>query len=256
MTPLLAVIAGLLGAAVGSFGNVMIHRVPRGGSLMRPPSSCPRCGVPVRSRDNVPVLSFLLLRGRCRFCGEPISVRYPLVEAGNAALWVGSVLRFGPSEKAAFVALGSSVLLVLAMIDLEHRRLPNVIVLPATACLGLWVIGVSLADRSWTTAVAAIGGGAALFCVLLLIALISGGMGFGDVKLAAFVGLYAGRFGAGVALAALLTAFIVGGLAAVILLAIGARGRKDAVPFGPALAAGALAAVFVGARPVRAWLGL
>jgi leader peptidase (prepilin peptidase)/N-methyltransferase len=255
VTALSAVFAGVLGAAVGSFLNVVVHRVPRGQSLLRPPSSCPGCGTPIRPRDNVPILSFVLLGGRCRSCGARISGRYPLVEATTTAVWVGSILRYGPSEEAAFVAVGGSVLLALAMIDLEHRRLPNVIVLPAIAGAAVWVITLGAVERTWRMVVVALASGAAAFVLLLAVALVSGGMGMGDVKLAGFVGMFTGRFGADVAVAGILAAFIVGGIVAVALLATGARGRKDALPFGPSFGAGALAAVFLGADAIRALLG-
>jgi leader peptidase (prepilin peptidase)/N-methyltransferase len=255
VTAFAAAIAGVFGLAVGSFLNVVIHRVPQGLSLVRPPSSCPSCGTAIRSRDNIPVISYVLLRGKCRNCGAPISARYPLIELLTAALWVGAVVRFGPHEDAAFVALASAVLLAISAIDLEVRRIPNVIVLPATAATAVWVLGVAGATGRWEVAERALGTGAWIFAVLFLIALISGGMGFGDVKLGAFVGIVAGRFGWNVGLAALILSFVIGGLVAIGLLVARRKGRKDALPFGPYLAVGALAAVFLGPSPVRAWLG-
>lgn len=256
MTALIAVFAGLVGAAVGSFGNVVIHRVPRGMSLARPPSECPQCGTPIAPRDNVPVLSYALLRGRCRSCGARISTRYPLVEAAVTALWVLCVLRFEELETAAFVALASTVLGLVALIDLEHRRIPNAIVVPATTAALIWVFGVSAAAGEWRVLLRAVACGGAFFLVLLIIALVSGGMGFGDVKLGAFIGLVTGRFGVGVAVAGALAGFILGGLVAVGLLAARRSGRKDALAFGPWMALGAVAALFAGEGPVRSWLGL
>src|SRR5438445_777348 len=125
------VLGALLGAALGSFLNVVIHRVPRGASLVTPRSACPSCAVPISPRDNIPIVSFLILRGRCRHCRARISSRYPLVEGVTAALGAGAIVRFGFAEPAAFVGLGGAVLISLAMIDLEWRRVPNVIVLPA-----------------------------------------------------------------------------------------------------------------------------
>lgn len=256
VTALIAMFAGLLGAAVGSFGNVVVHRVPLGMSLADPPSACPACGTPITPRDNVPVVSYLLLRGRCRACGERISVRYPLVEAGVTALWVISVLRFEELEVAAFVALASTVLGLVALIDLEHRRIPNVIVLPATVAALVWVFGVAAAGRDWGLLIRAAACGAGFFAVLLVIALVSGGMGFGDVKLAGFIGVVTGRFGIGMAVAGALGGFLAGGIFAVALLATRRSGRKDTLAFGPWMAVGCVVVLFVGEGPVRAWLGL
>ena len=253
---MIAVFAGLIGAAVGSFGNVVIHRVPRGMSLARPPSACPDCETPIRAGDNVPVLSYLLLQGRCRSCGSRISPRYPLVEAVVTVLWVVCALRFDVLEVAAFVALASTVLGLVAVIDLEHRRIPNVIVIPATVAALVWVFGVAAATGDWVVLVRAVACGGGFFAVLLVIALVSGGMGFGDVKLAAFIGLVTGRFGVGVAVAGALGGFIFGGLVSVALLLARRRGRKDTLAFGPWMAAGAVAALLAGEGPVRSWLGL
>lgn len=256
MPVLAAAFAGLFGALVGSFLNVVIHRVPRGDSIVRPPSACPACGTEIRARDNVPLLSWLWLRGRCRDCGAPIAARYPLVEATNALLWIACAVRFDGAEDVVFCALASSVLLVLSMIDLEHRRLPNVIVLPATAVAVGWVVTSAVLRGEPSLVRDPLIGGAAAFGLLFVIAFVSGGMGFGDVKLAAFIGVVAGRFGWEVVVTAIFAAFILGGLAGVAVIASGKKGRKDAIPFGPALAAGALVALFAGPGPVRTWLGL
>lgn len=249
-------IAAVFGLVFGSFLNVVVHRVPRKMSLSNPPSTCPSCGVRIRPADNIPVASYVLLRGRCRNCRARISPRYPLTELASAALAVGAVSRFGGDEPAAFVAAGGLVLVALALIDLEHRRVPNVIVLPSTAVAAVWILGVSASEHRWGVARDAFASGAAGFALLFLIALVSGGMGFGDVKLAAFIGLYAGRFGWEVSVLALFAGFVIGGVTALALLVTRRRGRKDALPFAPSLAAGALIAVFWGSAPVRAWLGL
>jgi leader peptidase (prepilin peptidase) / N-methyltransferase len=248
--------ATLFGAIVGSFLNVVIHRVPRQESIVRPPSACPRCGIELRPVDNIPLVSYLLLRGRCRTCREPISLRYPLVEAGNAALWAAAVARFGLTEEAAFVAFISSLLLALALIDLEHRRLPNVIVLPGLAAATVWLSARALISAEWRPFTVAVTCAAIAFLLFFLIALISGGMGMGDVKLSAFVGLVGGRFGWEVAVSSVMAGFFIGDLIAVGLL-VGRRvGRKQAIPFGPSMAVGCIVAVFAGVGPVRAWLGL
>jgi leader peptidase (prepilin peptidase)/N-methyltransferase len=185
-----------------------------------------------------------------------ISARYPLVEATTAAVWVGCALRFDSIESASFAAASSSVLVALFAIDLEHRRLPNVIVLPATVAAFAWVTGYATATRDWRLEVTSLGSGAGAFALFLVIALVSGGMGFGDVKLAGFIGLVTGRLGWEVAVLAVFASFFVGGLVAIVLLVARRAGRKSAVPFGPSMAAGAVIALFAGAGPVRAWLGL
>lgn len=250
------VLFGLLGASVGSFLNVVVHRVPIGKSVVRPPSACPACGTRLRSRDNIPVVSWLLLRARCRTCGARISARYPVIELLTAVLFVGAAWRYERIEEAAFVALASAVLVALAFIDLEHRRVPNRIVLPAAWAAAVWVVAAALAYGEPQPAFEALASGAAGFAVLFAIAIVSGGMGFGDVKLAMFIGVVAGRFGWGAFALSLFAGFVAGGLVALVLLASGRRGRKDAIPFAPMLCVGGLVGIFAGEGPVRAWLGL
>jgi leader peptidase (prepilin peptidase)/N-methyltransferase len=249
-------LGAVFGAVLGSFLNVVVYRFPKKISLVSPPSACPACGTPIKPYDNVPVVSYILLRGRCRHCRAPISIRYPLVEAATAGLGAGAAARFHAAEPAAFVFAGGAVLLVLALIDVDTRRVPNMIVLPATAAVGLWVLGLAAAKADWSIAVHSFASGAAGFVLFFLIALLSGGMGMGDVKLAAFIGLYTGRFGWEVFVLAVFAGFFLGGIVAACLLITGRRGRKDALPFVPALAAGGLIAAFWGSAPVRAWLGL
>jgi leader peptidase (prepilin peptidase)/N-methyltransferase len=236
--------AGVLGAIAGSFLNVVTYRLPRHESVVRPASHCPNCGTPVRPYDNIPVLSYLLLRGRCRNCSVKISRRYPLVEAATAALCVGAVLAH---PTAAGLALSVALVLVLvpaALIDLEHRIIPNS--LNAAGALAALAIGVALdpsGEPERLIAAASAGG-------LLLLAALAypGGMGMGDVKLAAVMGLFLGRAVAAAVMVALLAGVLVGGL---IIARKGARaGRKTAVPFGPFLAIGGLVAVFAGQEMV------
>ncbi|HVL81331.1 MAG TPA: prepilin peptidase [Actinomycetota bacterium] len=249
--------AGLLGLAIGSFLNVVVHRVPRGGSLTQPGSSCPSCGTRLKPLDNVPVLSWLWLRGRCRTCGARISARYPLIEALTAVLFVVAVLRYDDLEVAAFVAAASAVFVALSFIDLEHRRVPNVIVLPAAAVALVWVGAASLLRGDPTLIAWSVAGGVGFFTLMLLIALISpGGMGMGDVKLALFIGVVAGRFGPGAVAVAVMAGFFVGGLVAVAVLITGRGGRKTAVPFAPMLCVGAMIALYLGRPLVSAWLGV
>ena len=240
--------AGVLGAVVGSFLNVVAYRLPRHESLITPPSHCPQCGTPVRPYDNVPILSYLLLRGHCRNCAAPISRRYPLVEALTAALCAGAVIAH---PTAAGLALGIGLILLLvpvALIDLEYRIIPNQLVL-AGAAYAL-VVGTALDPAGQPERLIA---GAAAGGFLLLAALAyPGGMGMGDVKLAAVMGLFLGRAVAAAMLIALLAGVLVG---AVVIARKGAReGRKTAVPFGPFLALGGLVAVFAGPQLVDAYV--
>jgi leader peptidase (prepilin peptidase)/N-methyltransferase len=232
--------AGVLGAIVGSFLNVVAYRLPRHESLITPASHCPRCGTPVKPYDNIPILSWLLLRGHCRGCGASISIRYPLVEGLTAALCVGVVL---VHHSAAAVALSIVLILLVvpaALIDLEYRIIPNRIT-ALGAALAL-LIGLALDPGGEPERLLA-GAGAGGFLLLAALAY-PGGMGMGDVKLAAVMGLFLGKAVAPAILIALLTGVLLG---AVVIARKGAReGRKTAVPFGPFLAFGALVAVFAG----------
>jgi leader peptidase (prepilin peptidase)/N-methyltransferase len=235
-----ATFAGVLGAILGSFLNVVVHRLPRHESLVTPASHCPKCGTPVKPYDNIPVLSWLLLRGRCRSCSEPISPRYPFVEALTAALCAGAVLaHHTPTAIALSVVL---ILLVVpaALIDLEHRIIPNRIT--ALGAVLALVIGLALNPAGEPERLIA---GAAAGGFLLLAALAyPGGMGMGDVKLVAVMGLFLGPAVAPAILIALIAGVLVGGA---VVARKGARtGRKTVIAFGPFLALGALVAVFAG----------
>ena len=243
-----ATFAGVLGAIAGSFLNVVVYRLPRHESLIKPASHCPRCATPLKPYDNVPILSWLLLRGHCRGCGEPISPRYPLVEALTAALCVGAVLAH---HSASAIALSVVLILLIvpaALIDLEHRIIPNAIT-ALGAALAL-LIGLAL-DPSGEPARLIAAAGAGGFLLLAALAY-PGGMGMGDVKLAAMMGLFLGAAVAPAVLVALLAGVLLGAL---IIASKGAHeGRKTAVPFGPFLALGALVAVFLGPQIVDVYV--
>jgi leader peptidase (prepilin peptidase)/N-methyltransferase len=232
--------AGVLGAIAGSFLNVVAYRLPRHESLVTPASHCPKCGTPVRPYDNVPILSWLLLRGHCRSCSESISPRYPLVEALTAALCAGAVL---VHHSVAGIALSIVLILLVvpaAAIDLEHRIIPNRI----TALGAVLALGIGLALDPAGEPERLIAGAAAGGFLLLAALAYPGGMGMGDVKLAAVMGLFLGRAVAPAILIALLAGVLAG---AVVIANKGAHeGRKTAIPFGPFLAFGALVAVFAG----------
>jgi leader peptidase (prepilin peptidase)/N-methyltransferase len=254
MDGLLVLLCGVLGLAVGSFLNVVIWRVPRKESVVRPPSHCPQCDQPIRPADNIPVVSWLVLQGKCRHCGNPIPVRYPLVEASCGVLFAAVALRFGPSwELPAFLVLTAS-LLAISVIDLEHYIVPDRITGPLTvsalALLGL----AAAADGSGWRYGRALLGGVAFFAFLLILNLVyPKGMGMGDVKLAFSLGLYLGWLGWGQVFLGGFLAFLLGGLVGVGLIAAKVlKSRKDFVPFGPFLALGTMLTVFW-ADPILRW---
>lgn len=251
MTGILITCCVVVGLAIGSFLNVVIWRVPRGESVVSPASACPRCETAIRARDNVPVLGWLLLRGRCRDCGEPISPRYPLVEAatglafGAVAAWVGSSPGRSWWELPAFLYL-VAISIALALIDIDVKRLPNVVVLPSylvgAALLTLPVLVGSV--PAWSLARAGLGMLAlGLFYFATWFAYPKG-MGFGDVKFAGVLGLYLGYLGWRELICGAVLAFLIGGLVSIALMLAG--GRKVKIPFGPYMLAGAWLGVVAG----------
>ena len=234
--------------ALGSFLNVVAARLPEGRSLVSPPSSCGGCGTRIAWRDNVPVLSYLLLRGRCRSCGVRFGPRYLAVELLTAALVAACFLRFGLTADAFVAALFVSVLVVLSAIDVERRILPDKIVLPSAAL----VLGAQIAlhpgqSVEWVAASL----GASLFLFLALLAY-PRGMGMGDVKLCLLLGAMLGWDVAVALMVGMLAALVP---AFVLLARHGAAARKMGIPFGPFLAFGAVIALFVGERLMDAYLG-
>nr|WP_231126931.1 A24 family peptidase [Motilibacter aurantiacus] len=245
----------VVGLAVGSFLNVVVWRVPRGESVVAPGSHCPSCAAAVRTRDNVPVLSWLLLRGRCRDCGTPISLRYPLVELLTAAVFVVLGARLGASwELPAYLYLGA-LGVALALIDLDVKRLPNVLVLPAYAVAPLLLTVPAVLDDRWPDLGRALLGGAALYAGYFALAFAyPAGMGFGDVKLAGVLGIYLGWLGWGPLAAGAFLGFLLGGVVGVALLAGRRATRKTAIPYGPFMLVGALLGVLAGSSITGAYL--
>ncbi|UDF14681.1 prepilin peptidase [Antiquaquibacter oligotrophicus] len=252
------VAAGLLGSLIGSFLNVVVYRVPRRLSVVNPPSACPNCGAGIRAIDNVPVLSWLILRGRCRDCGTAISPRYPLVELGTALFFVPVAFVFFPTATTALGVASDVVVLVaflalaavsvsLALIDLDTSTLPNRIVVPALVTIAV-LLAVAAALRGDPGAIIrALVGGAALFLFYLALALVSrGGMGMGDVKLAALLGLATAWVGWPALVVGAFAAFVLGGVFALVLLIARRVGRRSSVPFGPWMLAGAWIGIFFG----------
>jgi leader peptidase (prepilin peptidase)/N-methyltransferase len=238
---MLYAIAAPLGLIIGSFLNVVAYRLPRGESLVWPGSRCTSCGTDVKPYDNVPVLSWLILRGRCRSCGERISPRYPLVEMVTGVVFLLIVLANGVDADLALELPFAAMLIAVAGIDLEHRIVPNKILLPL-AVYGLVATAVVRPDALPEALIA----GAAAFSLLLLAALAyPGGMGMGDVKLAGVMGLYLGLSVA----PAMLIAFLSGSVVGIAIIAKhGAQARKKGVPFAPFLALGGLVALVAGAE--------
>ncbi|MFI5890888.1 prepilin peptidase [Actinoplanes sp. NPDC051513] len=245
-------VVGLLGFAVGSFLNVVIYRVPRGESLVRPGSHCPHCGSGVRNRHNVPVLGWLLLRGKCADCAAPISARYPLVEAGTAALFVAVAAKFGWSWQLPAYLYLAAVAIALAAIDIDLKRLPDRIVLPSYAIAPLLMIPAVIAEHSWDAVIRGLIAAALLYAGYWILAVLPKGMGWGDVKLAPLLGFYLGWLGWSSVVVGAFAAFLLGGAAGVLLLAARAATRKSRIPFGPYMLAGAFLAVFA-AAPIASW---
>ena len=228
-----------LGLLIGSFLNVVAYRVPRGESIVKPRSRCTTCGEEVRSYDNIPIFSWLLLRGRCRHCRAQISARYPAVELVTAVTFAAVALVRGVDAGLLLDLPFAAMLIAVADIDLEHRIVPNKILLP----LAVWGIAVTAIVRPGSLAECLIAGVAAFTALLLTAIAYPAGMGMGDVKLAGVMGLYLGLS----VLPALLVAFLAGSIVGVAMMVKhGAAARKKGVPFAPFLAAGALVGLLVG----------
>lgn len=241
-----ALVALPFGLAVGSFMTVAVHRLPAGGSLLSPRSRCPRCGTELRNRDNIPVVSWILLRGKCRSCGEPISAEYPLTELVTAALVVGAAIAY--TDPWVIIAVGALLAMMpaISLIDIRHHIIPNKLMYPSLIGFPVFLVvarlfGAPIDLTRGAIGLLAYGGG------LFMIALVSRGMGMGDVKLAALIGVVLGSLGMGYVGVAAAAAIVFGAAGAIGALAIG-RSRKSAIPFGPYMALGAVVAALWGQR--------
>lgn len=244
---LLAAVAAAFGLLVGSFLNVVIHRVPLRLSVVSPRSACPGCGTTLAERDNVPVVSWLVLRGRCRTCGMRISVRYPLVELVSAALFAAAAVRLGADWALPAFCLFFAALLAVSLIDLEHFIVPNRIVFPMLAISVPLLAAAALLEGESGPMITAVVGALLASNGLLVINLISPrGMGMGDVKLALLLGLFLGWLGLGHVALGLFLGFLFGAVGGILLIALGIKSRKDPVPFAPFLAAGTIVAILAG----------
>ncbi|MFJ4295866.1 prepilin peptidase [Curtobacterium sp. NPDC089689] len=274
--PFVLTLVAVLGLAVGSFLNVVVHRVPAGLSVSHPASACPRCDHPIRAVDNVPVVSWLVLRGRCRDCSAPISVRYPTVEAATCLLAVLVTAFLATAPWSPLAGAGSSVAttargvivlvallylmaisVALTLIDLETHTLPNRIVLPAAVVLPvlLGVAAVTVGD--WGAILRGLTGCVGLGAVYLCLALaVPGGMGFGDVKLAGVLGFVLAYLGWGPLAVGSFGAFLLGGSFAIVLVLVRRASRGSGIPFGPWMLGGAWVGIVFGEPVWRGYLGL
>lgn len=253
MTALLLVIAAVYGLVIGSFLNAWAWRLAHGESIATGRSHCPRCDAPIRARDNVPVLSWLLLRGRCRDCGAPISARYPAGELLTAVLFVLVAWADGVSWLLVPHLLFVSALILVSEVDLEVRLIPDVVILPVAALgLPLMIAFGGGPWWQWPLAGALAGGGLFLISEVYYRVRHVEGMGMGDVKLALCMGVYLGAS----VIPGLFIGFVSGAVVGVVMLATKKGDGKTAVPFGPFLAAGAIVALFAGKALIEAYLGL
>lgn len=247
----------VFGLLAGSFLNVCIWRMPRGQSIISPSSRCPSCGTPIRAWENVPVLSYVLLRGRCRYCKARISARYPFVEALNGLLYVLVLYRFGVGLHLPFYLAFVSSLIVITFIDLDFQIIPDRITL-VWIPVGLLAGSLLLPDPFMRAGAlgwqASLSGAASGFGLFYAVALLSrGGMGGGDIKMMSMVGALMGWK------AVLLTTFmgsLLGSVLGIFLMAFRGKGRKTKIPFGPFLAVGALLTLFLGQEIMEWYLGV
>ncbi|MGN6274124.1 MAG: prepilin peptidase [Protaetiibacter sp.] len=268
MSVVIIAVAALLGLVIGSFLNVVIYRVPAGMSLVAPASACPRCGHDIRARDNVPVVSWVLLGARCRDCRVRIPARYPAVELGTAlafslvawgAVGEARAISIDPAhliELLAFLYL-AAISIALAVIDLDVRRLPNAIVLPAYLVGGvLLTLAAVVAGEPQRLVVAGVGAAASVVFYGILWFVKPGGMGLGDVKLAGVLGMYLGYLGWAQLAVGAVGAFLLGGVFGIALMLLGRAGRKTAVPFGPWMLLGAWIGIAAGGPVAAGYLDI
>jgi leader peptidase (prepilin peptidase)/N-methyltransferase len=265
------VLCGVFGILIGSFLNVVVYRLPQGMSLSRPASACPKCGSSIRAYDNIPVLSWLMLRGKCRNCRTGISARYPLIELGTAAFFVivglyfaGSITTTQPGPVAiahgvsliAFLYLGA-ISVALAIIDIETHTLPNRIVLPAYIVGAVLLLAASILGADFAPLLRASIGLAAMWGMYALMRIAyPKGMGYGDVKLAGVLGLYLGWSGWGALLVGSFAAFVLGGLFGIGVILIRRGTRKTGIPFGPWMLLGAWIGILFGTNIAAGYLAI
>jgi leader peptidase (prepilin peptidase) / N-methyltransferase len=243
----------VLGTIFGSFLNVCAYRIPRNESVSFPPSHCTSCNKPIRPYDNVPILGFMMLKGKCRDCGDKISLRYPMVEAMIGILWATAYLHSGLTYRTLAIIYFTTIVILLSIIDIDTKTIPNKILIPSmaisAAVASLYVVNINLVpvysgyNGFWAFGGMFLGAG-----ILLAIAILGSAvfkkeaMGIGDVKLAAFVGLFIGAY----VVMALFIGFFIGSIVSIALIAAKKVSKKDSVPFGPFLGVGAIVTVYFG----------
>lgn len=251
---MLEVTVFILGLLIGSFLNVCIYRLPRRESIVFPASHCTSCGTPIQPYDNLPLVSFLFLRGRCRACRAPISWRYPLVELVHALGYLFILRQFGPSLQAGIYALFFSSLVVVIFIDLSHQIIPDAITLPGML-LGLLAASTVLPPGPINSLIGLfLGGGLFYLVAILSLALLKKeGMGGGDIKLIAMIGAFLGWKGM---LLTIFLAALAGSVSGLFMVLVRGRSRAAPIPFGPFLAVGAMVSLFWGAEILQWYLHL
>lgn len=250
------ILAFLGGLAFGGFATVAVFRLPRNYSVVAPRSSCPNCETVLAWYDTIPVVSWLVLHGRCRACQHPIPVSYPVIELATALVWAAIVARLGVHpELPAFLAFGTS-LVILSAIDIQHHRLPNNVLGPASVVAAVLFVAAAAYHGRWTNLEHAAIGAVAYGAPMLLIGLAApAAMGGGDVKFAPYLGFSLGWFGLTLVAGGALLGLLLGGLGGALLLLVGRKGLKDAIPFGPFMALGAFTMLLIGPGVLKPWIG-
>lgn len=256
MNPIVYVFAFLGGLAFGGFATVVVYRVPRDFSVVSPRSSCTACENQLAWYDTIPVVSWVILRGRCRTCGEKVSVFYPTIELLTGLVWVAVVWRVGiHPHLPAFLAFGTA-LVMLSFIDLQHHRLPNKVLGPAVIVAVFLLVPAAAGKGQWSLLEHAVLGAAGYGIPMLVIGLAApSAMGGGDVKFAPYLGFNLGWFGLRMVLGGALLGLLFGGLGGALVLLAGRKGLKDAIPFGPFMAMGAFAMLLIGPTALKPFLG-
>jgi leader peptidase (prepilin peptidase)/N-methyltransferase len=250
------VLAFVFGMAFGSFANVAVYRIPRGFSVVAPGSLCPGCQQPVGWYDNIPLVSYVALRAKCRNCGVRISVRYPIVEVLTGLVWVAIVWRIGIHPELPGYLVFGTALVILSFIDIEHHRLPNKVLGPASIIAAVLFVGAAGIGGGWRSLEHAALGAVFYGLPMLILGLAApSAMGGGDVKFAPYLGFHLGWLGLRVVLAGGLLGLIAGGLGGAAALLVGGKGMKDPIPFGPFMAVGAFIAILVGPSILHVYVG-